>query len=327
MEIGVIGTGAVGGVIAALLDRAGHDVEVTARGATLAGVRERGITLTGAWGTHAAPLTAQETLTRSPELAVVATKASDAAAAIAANATWLDGTTVVVVQNGLGGVRTAEELLPRSRIVGGLALFAASYLEPGEVAVTTPGSTCLGGADPAAARAARDVLGTVMPVTVTDNFAGAQWTKLVVNQINALPAITGTSAQDVIANRGLRRIMTRAMRENVRVGLAAGVRFAPLQGLSGPLLRGLALAPVALGQLVPLLMRRRMGAVPNPGSTLQSLRRGQLTEIDHLNGAVVAEGHRLGVPTPVNAALVDLVHEVERTREHLAPAAVIARIP
>ena len=78
MRVGIIGAGAIGGSIAALLARAGHDVEVTARGAHLEAIRERGIVLTGAWGDFTAGVVANETLTRAPELAIVATKAQDA---------------------------------------------------------------------------------------------------------------------------------------------------------------------------------------------------------------------------------------------------------
>jgi len=67
--------------------------------------------------------------------------------------------------------------------------------------------------------------------------------------------------------------------------------------------------------------------VPNPGSTLQSLRRGQLTEIDFLNGAVVRVAGEHGLEAPINAGLVELVHEVERTGAFLAPAEVASRIP
>jgi 2-dehydropantoate 2-reductase len=73
-------------------------------------------------------------------------------------------------------------------------------------------------------------------------------------------------------------------------------------------------------------MKRRMGATPNPGSTLQSIRRGQLTEIDYLNGAVVAEARIAGIEAPVNAALTALVHEVERTGRFVPRDAVIERL-
>jgi 2-dehydropantoate 2-reductase len=74
-------------------------------------------------------------------------------------------------------------------------------------------------------------------------------------------------------------------------------------------------------------MARRMGATPNPGSTLQSIRRGQATEIDYLNGAVVRAAEGLGRTAPVNAALVALVHEVEASGSFLSPDEVTARVP
>jgi 2-dehydropantoate 2-reductase len=85
--------------------------------------------------------------------------------------------------------------------------------------------------------------------------------------------------------------------------------------------------PLSVGETFPRLLARRLGEVPNPGSTLQSIRRGQLTEIDYLNGAVVAEAAAHGFEAPINAQLVELVHEVERTRVFLSPAEVVERIP
>lgn len=323
MQIGIIGAGAVGGAFAALLAGSGHSVEVTARGAHLAAIREGGLRLRGAFGPTDAAVTASETLTGTPDIAIVTTKAQDAAAAITANLEHLRGIPLLVVQNGLDGVATATRLSPSSLVVGGLAMFAASYLSPGEITITASGPTFIGGA---AADHVASLLEPPLDLAVIDNFEGAQWSKLVVNQINALPAITGLSAQDVIADPRLRRVVVASMRENVRVGLATGVRFGAVSGLSHGRLRLFAGAPYALAQAIPLLMRRRMGTVPNPGSTLQSIRRGQLSEIDYLNGAVVAAGLAVDVPTPVNAALVELVHEVETRGTFFTVDEVLARI-
>ncbi|WP_223695112.1 ketopantoate reductase family protein [Leifsonia poae] len=329
MRIGVIGAGAIGGTITALLDRAGHRVEVTARGHNLATITASGLRLSGAWGEHTARVAAAETLTETPELAFLCTKAQDAAAAIRENQHRLAGIPVVVVQNGLAGLDHARALLPTSDCVGALALYAASYLSPGAVSVTTAANTYLGagsGAAPEAAVFATTVLGGAMPSIAVDNFSGCQWTKLIVNQINAMPAITGLSVQDTLGDRALRRIVTASMREATRAGFDGGVRYGSIQGLTNGLLRFVAAAPLWAGQLVPLMMRRRMGETPNPGSTLQSIRRGQITEIDYLNGAVVDEATQLGRTAPINAALVELVHEVERTRAFLDAPAVTTRL-
>jgi len=333
MRIAVIGAGAVGGTLAALLDRAGHDVEVTARGTNLAAIKEHGLRLDGGWGEHVARVEAHETLAwigaPEPDFAILATKAQDAAAALRANREVLGTVPLLVAQNGLGGLEVAHSVLPESPLLGGLALFAASYLEPGRVTVTAALPLIVGaGANttPQVLDRIVTVLEQAIPVEVTDDIVGAQWTKLLINHVNALPAITGLSVQEVIANPGLRKIMTASMRETVRVARRLGVRFGRVQGVSGRILGAIGSAPLAFGAWFPRTLGSRMGAVPNPGSTLQSIRRGQLTEIDFLNGAVVAAAKQGGVAAPVNEQIVNLVHEVEQSGAFLTPAEVVARV-
>jgi 2-dehydropantoate 2-reductase len=333
MRIAVIGAGAVGGTLAALLDRAGHDVEVTARGDNLAAIKEHGLRLDGGWGEHIARVEAHETLAwigaPSPDFAILATKAQDAATALRANREVLGTVPVLVAQNGLGGLEVARSVLPESPLLGGLALFAASYLEPGRVTVTAALPMIVGAAPGTAPGVLDHVVGVLepaIPIEVTDDIVGAQWTKLLINHINALPAITGLSVQEVIANPGLRKIMTASMRETVRVARQLGVKFGKVQGVNGRVLGAIGSAPLAFGAWFPKTLGSRMGSVPNPGSTLQSIKRGQLTEIDFLNGAVVAAAREGGIAVPVNQQIVNLVHEVERTGRFLAPAEVVSQV-
>ncbi len=321
----MIGAGAIGGTVAALLARAGHEVQVVARGEQLAAIAENGVRLSGGWGDFTVRVDAVDALTVCPDLALLTTKAQDAESALRANAEMLVGIPVVVVQNGLEAITAARRAAPRSDIVGALAVYAASYLSPGVITVTTTGPTFLGGPMLPALYASK-ILGAVMPVELTDNFEGAQWTKLIVNHVNGLSAITGLSVQEVIGDRRLRAIMTETMREAVRVARASGIEFASLQGLSDRLLTAFDRLPARLGQLLPLLMKHRMGSRPNPGSTLQSIRRGQPTEIDYLNGAVVRRGADGGVPTPASEQLVRMVHEVEQSGEFIPAAIVVTRM-
>ena len=327
MRIGIIGAGAVGGAIAALLVRAGNDVEVTARGAHLHTINQSGLSLTGAWGESTSRMRAAATLTRINELVIVATKAHDAEKALRDNIKYLRNVPVVIFQNGLDSLETARRALPRSDIIGGLATFASSFLSPGKLHVTAAGPSYLGvaGDNDVPARYAAHILNEVMPTFVVPNFPGAQWTKLVINQVNALPAITGRSVQAVTAHSALRRVMTASMRETVRVGLADGIRFETLQGLNHRRLRTFARTPLWLGELLPRLMANRMGRTPNPGSTLQSIRRGQPSEVDALNGAVVRSAAANNSSAPVNALMVELVHAVEDSGTFFSPDDVAAR--
>ena len=355
MRIGIIGAGAIGASLGALLVRGGHEVGFAARGEHLAAIRERGLRLSGAFGEFTVRVEAAETLAPGAELIVVATKAHDARAAIREHRAAIDGQRLLIVQNGLDGIVVGTEEAPECEIVGGLAVYAASYLNAGHIAVTTGGTLYVGGTGGAGgtdgagstggtggavdavradiavaaevpARELAALFGAVLPTVYSSNFVGAQWTKLMLNQINALPAITGLSVQETVANDRLRLILTASMREAVGVAAARGIRFATLQGLSDTLLRVFASMPLWIGQAMPRLMSARIGSVPNPGSTLQSIRRGRLTEIDYLNGALVRAAEAIGVAAPVNAALVTLVHEVERTTVFLSAGEVAERI-
>jgi 2-dehydropantoate 2-reductase len=235
-----------------------------------------------------------------------------------------------VVQNGLDGVQTAERFLPHSTCLGLLSIIAANYTEPGVVRVTTTAASYLGrGSGPADEESRRiaAILSGAVPVIAIENFRGAQWTKLVVNMLNAVPAIVGRSVQEVLHDRRLRRVVAASMRETVRVGIARGIRFGSLQGLSNARLRLFARVPLAIGQVLPWMMGVRMGKVPNLGSTQQSVRRGQPTEVDHLNGAVVREAVLAELDAPVNEALTVLVHEVERIGEFLPAERLLAEVP
>jgi 2-dehydropantoate 2-reductase len=64
-------------------------------------------------------------------------------------------------------------------------------------------------------------------------------------------------------------------------------------------------------------MAESLGKVPVLGSTLQSIKRGTSTEVDYLNGEIVNLGNKMGIPTPENSLLVELVHHVEITRKFL----------
>jgi 2-dehydropantoate 2-reductase len=334
MRVAVIGAGALGSTFAALLDRAGHDVILVARGAQLEAVQTGGVRLTGGFGTWqtsrltAVPRLDQEA-TGAVDLVVFAVKAQDTTAALSEHGSTIGTAPVLVIQNGLDGVDAVSAALPDSSCIGALSIVAASYLHPGSVTVTTPATTYIGrgvGQPDEEVRRLEVELGEALRLSAIGNFVGAQWTKLLVNQLNALPAITGRSVQDVIADRPLRWIMTGSMRETVRTGAAAGIRFGSLQGLGNLRLRLFAMLPTVLGQSLPLLFAKRMGSVPNPGSTLQSISRGQRTEIDFLNGAVVRQARAVGRAAPVNEVLTALVHRVEEEGSFLPTSEVVRAV-
>lgn len=329
MRIGIIGAGAIGGTIAALMKRAGHTVEATARGDRLAAIQNGGLRLSGAWGAYLAQIGVGERLTGAPDLALLCVKAQDEEEALRSNASSLGGVPLVVVQNGLGGSERAARLRRGAPTIGAIAFFSSDSPSPGSVRVLVPGPLYLGSGSGEPTRAAVDaarLLSEGIPAEAVGNFVGHQWSKLVVNQINAMPAITGLSVQDTLADPALRRLVLASMREAIAAARAQGVEFGELDGMPPSLLRILGSAPRPVGSAVLRLMGRRLGHEPVRGSTLQSVERGLPTEIDYLNGVVVDRARAVGLEAPINEGMVKLVHEVEQSRRFHTPEEVAARI-
>lgn len=316
-HVGIIGAGAIGGQLAALLDAAGIEVSVTARGASLEAIQTHGVRMTGATGTHTAKVHASSTLPDDVDLVIITTKAFDTADALAASPVAAR-VPVLVIQNGLDAQKRVAEAVGHERVAAGIATTAANSLEPGAVNVTARGLLFIGG--PEAERFVELLAPTVPGVSEIENLAGAQWTKLIINMVNAPPAIVGMSVQDSVANPLVRKVITASMRETARIGRRGGIRFASLQGLTPALVRVLAAAPLVISQAIPKRMAKVMGSVPNLGSTQQSLQRGRRTEVDLLNGAVVDAAARIGLTAPVNEAITALVHEREAGSPALTPA-------
>ncbi|MGB3413883.1 MAG: 2-dehydropantoate 2-reductase [Microbacteriaceae bacterium] len=316
MKVAVIGAGAVGGAFAAALCRSGHEVTVTARGEHLTAIEHNGLMLEGEFGDFLARVKAVESLNQLSEdeaafdLILLCTKAQDAKAAITQNFSVLETADILVVQNGLNGITLAEELLPTASIAGGLAGLATSLIAPGIIRVTSLSTTYIGNdEDPEFAKELVQILDSSIPVEFIDHYTGALWTKLIVNCLNAFPAFSNLSMQE-LADTPLLKWVALSMQEAVRVALSHRVHFAPLMGIDHQTLRTFVESELPEAEKLPKTLIARFGDVPNFGSTLQSIRRNRQSEISELNGEIVSRAG--AIATPVNQAIIQLVHRAER---------------
>lgn len=313
MRISVIGPGAVGGTLAAALAAAGHRLEMIARPAALPALRREGLVVDGA----RVDVRLSESVSDGAELVILSVRAFDLPAAARALARSLGSRAVpppvLVVVNGLDGVeRVAAVLGRRDGILGGLALFPATRRRDGRIVRTGPGGLHLGPLDardrPLAATIARALTSERLPVSAIDRLRGAQWTKLLLNEVNALPAVTGLSVQAVCRHPRTAPILAACLTETVAVAAASRISFVPIGSLGAQhvgLIRSGSADEVVSGRLATLF-----GPYPNPASTLQSIRLGRRTEADALIGAVVRAAVPVRVPVPVHRLLLGLVDEV-----------------
>lgn len=273
-----------------------------------------------------------------PGTVLLAVKAGDVETACIGIAPRLTPESIVVsLQNGLCEDRVAA-VVGRERTIGAIVGWGASLTAPGRVVQTSRGHMTIGelhGHVTPRLRALEAMLATVEPVRVSTNILGAVWTKLIINAATStLGAVTGLTLGDMLGRGAVRRVARHLVAESVRVAEAEGVRLEPFGGRvdvrrvawrsgggAGAWLHNL------LGAAV---LRLAAGKYRGLRSVmLQDLDRGRPTEVDEFNGVLVARGAAHGVPTPLNATLVEMVHAIERgTRtsrvENIEPLLAIA---
>lgn len=316
----MIGHGALGAYTAARLAAAGHRITIACRTAESAEhLRGHGVTAIEADGTriHAAVAAVDKAkdVQADVDAVLLTTKCGAARKAWKQWRTAVpDGVPVVALQNGLMGPTLSDD------VGDGLVLctvaFPATRTGTGESQRTGPGGYLLGAWPPRKRpdryeTAAQALLADAGDAEIVEDIEGVQWTKLLINScISSLGAVTGAQLAELLKDARARDVFLDVFTEGRQVGKAAGVRFASIHGLhpdrvadkrpgQGRRLRHLVLRAAAA----------RFGR--HRSSSLQSLERGEKTEVDFLNGTIVDHGRRHGVATPVNAAIVARIHAIE----------------
>ena len=300
MRVAIIGAGALGGVIGFALAEVTEVVLVDAWAEHVTTINTNGLSCerNGVATTRLVRAVSDPSAAHPAEVALVLVKASQMPWATEACQQALTPTGVAyTLQNGLGNLEVLASGLGVGRVGQGVTALGGTLLGPGRVRHAGTGPTSLSIApDPQRAAALATLLtASGLPTTVSANVEALVWGKLVVNVgLNALTALLRVPNGVLAATPTARALVALAVDEAVAVAAARGVMLP----YADPVAHVLAIAAAT-------------GA--NRSSMLQDTLRGTTTEIATINGALVREGVRLGVPTPFNAMLTALVEVLEAT--------------
>jgi len=146
---------------------------------------------------------------------------------------------------------------------------------------------------------------------VTDNLWGERWAKLCANATgNPVQAMSGLGSTEIASSEVGRAITIHLGAESARVGLALGYKVPKFNGTTAEQWSAADRRDV-YDTLDRMLTPISAGGRNWRSSMGQDVTKGRPTEIDYMNGYVVAQGRERGVPTPVSAATVDIVREVD----------------
>jgi 2-dehydropantoate 2-reductase len=150
----------------------------------------------------------------------------------------------------------------------------------------------------------------------TSNLWGERWSKLVTNAMaNGMSACTGLISKDILRNDTLRRFGARLGSEAIRVGQALGYELEEVHHIDPEVI---ARAGEGDADAIREYDHHRLEEVSKAGggehrpSMGQDMVKGRRTEIDFLNGFITRKGEEIGMATPANAALTDIVKRVEK---------------
>jgi 2-dehydropantoate 2-reductase len=312
MKICVFGAGAIGGLMAAWLGRAGHEVSIVARGPQLEAIRRHGLRVTSKGRTESFPVKADsDPAAFGPQDYVLVTVKAQSLPDVAARIAPLLGkdTSVVTAMNGVPwwffhGIRkengrlesldpggALSRAIPTERVVGCVIHLAASTPEPGLISHNMGSKLIMG--EPGGANTARTkriaeaLTSSGFEVIVTDAIEKEFWVKLLGNvSFNPVSALTVSTADRLIENSEVKAYMVEIMREVLAIGRAVGV-------------------DANIDPEARIDMARALGRFKT--SMLQDLEAGKSLEIDGLLAGTLEIARKAGVRAPFTESLYGLI--------------------
>src|SRR5438067_8817655 len=318
MKFLIWGAGAIGGTLGAHLLRAGHAITFVDRAAEhVDALNSRGLRITGPVSQFVVPAPAftPDQLDGQFEHIILAVKAQDTAQAVRALEPHLAaGGYVVSAQNGLNEL-TIKQIVGEARTIGCFVNFGADYLEPGVVQFGGRGAVVVGELDgrmTARLEALHRAFQDFEPNAIaTDNIWGYLWGKMAYGAQLFATALTNDSIADALAAAAYRDVYIGLAQEALSVALARGVKPEAFNGFDpNAFLPGTARAR-SERSLDEMVAFNRKSAKTHSGIWRDIAVRKRRTEADAQLGPIVTLGHEAGVPTPLSARLIELIHAVE----------------
>ncbi|WP_433075920.1 ketopantoate reductase family protein [Dactylosporangium sp. CA-052675] len=292
VSVAIVGPGGVGGLVGALLARAGEDVVYVARPETAAALNAHGIAVHSVrFGDFTVPARAVTVLTAPAALVVVATKATTLDDAL--GRVPQDGADLILpLLNGVDHMGLLRSRYPSARVVAGSIRVESTRVAPGRISHTSdfcrvelagPGSGPGSGFGPGSgvAEIAAVLSSAGLDVIVRDSESALLWDKM--SLLAPLALITTVTRSSVGAAREMRRAdLVDIVAEVAAVARANGTRTDAARMLD------------VIDQI----------PAPMKSSMLRDAEAGRPLELDAIGGAVLRAGQAAGIPTPATARVV-----------------------
>lgn len=298
MRIATMGTGGIGGFLAARLTMDGHEVAAIARGAHLDAMKVSGLTLITSCGQETVrpwKVTDDTCEVGEVDAIIFGVKGRGLEAAARSCLPMLGEETVVVpFLNGVEASDRLADVLPERHVANGLAKISTTIASPGVIRQTGDFSTFVFGERDGRSSERLEKLRQAIEASgseaaLSDDIARDVWTKFVFfAALSGVTAVGRCTIGDVVSIPELGDLFRKVIGETAAIGRAEGVALDPQ----------IEEKTWAFVQTLPDVMR---------ASTAIDLEQGLPLEIDWITGAACRLAEKHGVAAPANAALYALL--------------------
>jgi 2-dehydropantoate 2-reductase len=321
MRIALVGVGSMGTIVGALLSRGGEDIVlVDVNEAHIEALNENGARVEG----HIELTVPVKAITPGAmeglyDLVIYLVKTVYDDQALPEILPFIGEESVVItLQNGVPEERVAE-VVGRERTLGGAIGWGATFKGPGVSELTSEAEAMtydigeLDGSVTPRIQEVKAVLDRAGRAEISANLIGVRWTKLLINvSMSGMGAALDCTYGDILDDDKAIVAAISILVETLHTARALGIEMEPIQGFD----------PFALLDVI----RRNeqdainlMRALYTPhrdliASMLQDLRKGLPCEVDTLNGYLLRKAAEVGVPTPVNDKVTEIIRGIEDGR-------------
>lgn len=319
MRAAIYGAGSLGTILGAYITKNGGEVELINRNkAHIDALRTNGATVTGTVNfTQAVTAYTPDEMSGKYDIIFLMTKQQQNAEVVKFLKQYLaDDGVIVTLQNGIPELQIGE-IVGEERVLGCTVAWGSTMKEPGVCELTSAPDSLTFSLGSLQARPnpiigkVKSLLELMGPVEINTNFIGSRWSKLLINSaFSGMSAVLGSTFGEAARDKASRRIVQKLIKESIDVCATAGIRIEPVQGkdivklldYKGRIKKALSFFIIPIAIRKHALLRASM---------LQDLEKGKKTEVDAINGVVCAFGRKVGVPTPMNDKIVDIIHRIE----------------
>ena len=321
MKVAIYGCGAMGTVLGAYLNKNGLEVTLIDNYVDhVNALNEKGARIIGCADlTVAVKAITPDQMEGKYDLIFLFTKQTANAEALPHIKKFLnDDSIVCTLQNGVPEY-SVDEYIGGNRTVGGTVLWGATFMSPGVSEVTqdvTSGDILfdigeINGGVTERIKKVAEVLEYMGPVTIVENLMGARWSKLLLNScMSGMSAAMGSVFGDILDNPKASACLSYIASDIINVCEKAKV---DLEGVMGMEMVDFGRVDTKENFEKSQNCFRKFYAdkLTAKASMLQDLEKGKKTEVEMINGFVVDQGKKYGVPTPYNDIVVKIIKGIE----------------